>query len=173
MSKRILIMGASKSQDTDPKLMPALLRFQSQRWYVVQNALPQVKMMQRFLVIHPHYGIISGAQPIAYVPDADKWGNTAKGWKKDIPRVHLQYNRLVKHLIDPGTDVFVSANATQKAMLIECGLQQDVVERGASLTMPTANTLEGVETLRKWLLAPLDQVFSPLMSKEIEDGLNE
>lgn len=156
MSKRILIMGASKSQSNDPKLMPSLLRFTSQRWQIVRDALPQVKMMQRFMVITPRYGIISGAQPIRPINmDGEGYTWRGNGWKRDIPMVTGQYERLLRHLIDPGTDIFVSADATQKLMLIECGLQRDAVERGASLWMPQANSIEGIDMLRKWLLAPL------------------
>ena len=147
MATKLLLIGASLRKDYTSIPIPALNRYIGERWKVLQETLPTVIHRPRIVVISPKYGFISLAQPIGYY--TDEWhGNN---WKAQLPQLQNQYNRVVRPAIDPGTDIFVSANAPHKTVLNACGFQQDVVDRKASIrTAPTLKALEN-EALRAWL----------------------
>lgn len=149
MPSKLLIMGSSKQQAKKPGVMPALLRFNSLRWQILRDLLPRVpkEVRPRILVLTPSYGFISLNQPIQ--PDENVW--TGSTWRRDLPRINESYNRVLRPRIDPGTDIFISADAIHQLVMNTCGLQQDVVTRGASLYAPQTTHGEGIAKMVDWL----------------------
>ena len=151
MATRILIMGASKQQNPKEGVMPAIFRFNSLRWQTLRQLLdgqiPTTRPL-RVLAFTPTHGIIAVSQPISKEPN--DWNGST--WRKDLPRIHGSYSRILRPMIDPGTEIFISANAIYQLVLNECGLQKDVVQRGASLYAPTTTSSIGVQKLRNWIL---------------------
>lgn len=150
MASRLLIMGSSKTQNSKEGTMPAALRYNSLRWQVFRELLEVhgSALRIRTLVISPEFGIISPSQPIPY--STKHW--TGSTWRKDVPFIHEAYNRVLRSQIDPGTDIFVSADAIAQMVLNECGLQQDVVQRAASMVAPTTTHGIGIQMMRRWML---------------------
>lgn len=151
MSPKILIMGSSKQQNPKDGLTPALLRYDALRWQALRDLLlrPETPVRGiRIVVLTPRHGIISVSQPVGY--DTYCW--TGSTWRKDLSKVHETYNRVLRPRIDPGSNIFVSADAIQQTVLNACGLQQDVVSRGASLLAPDTSCSIGVQRLREWIL---------------------
>lgn len=151
MSPKILIMGASKQQNRDPRVMPPLLRYDSLRWQILRDLFLQAGTPlhgTRVLVLTPKWGFISVSQPIEY--DEYVWSNST--WRKDLPKVHASYDRVLRPRIDPGSNIFVSADALHQTVMNACGLQQDVVSRGASLIAPANTHGIAIQQLREWIL---------------------
>lgn len=147
MARRLLIMGASLQKDPSTKLMPALLRYRSARWDVLREELPILLNRPRVIVLSPKYGFISLSQPIAFY--TNEWHGAE--WKKQLPQLQASYNATVRRLIDPGTDIFISANAPHLAVLNACGIQQDAVDRKASIQTPRMQHVVENQILRAWL----------------------
>lgn len=150
MTPKLLIMSSSKQQNPKEGVMPALLRFNSLRWQVLRGLLLKQGtpiLGLRILVLTPSKGFISVSQPIEY----DDYAWTGSTWRKDLPKIHESYNRVVRSRIDPGSNIFVSADAIHQAAMNACGLQQDVVLRGASLYAPALTNTLGVQRMREWI----------------------
>ena len=149
MSPKILIMGSSRTQNQKPGVMPALFRFNSLRWQILREQLqitnPQAHSL-RILVLTTTAGFISVNQPITYSPYV--W--TGSTWKKDRVKIHSSYQAVVRPRIDPQTKILVCAEALQQSIIVDCGLQQDVVSRGALLTM-MGTTGQYMQQLRTWI----------------------
>lgn len=152
MSPKLLIMGASKQQNPKEGVMPALLRYNSLRWQALRDLFMQqgspLTRSMRVLVLTPRWGFVSVSQPIEH--DTYSW--TGSTWRKDLPKIHASYNRVVRPRIDPGSNIFVSADAIHQTVMNACGLQQDVVSRGASLIAPANTHGIAVQQLRDWIL---------------------
>jgi hypothetical protein len=148
MSSKILIMGSSKQQNTKEGVMPALLRFNSLRWQVLRGTLPTLTTRPRILVLTPKYGFISVSQPVEF----ESYAWTGSTWRKDIPKIHASYDQVLRPRIDPGSNVFVSADAIQQMVMDACGLRQDIVSRGASMWAPVTTHGTGIQQMCQWLL---------------------